>query len=45
MQALRTRGTERASAPQKFSDNVHFFEETFKFAFFENIKSEIVNIQ
>ena len=26
----------------KFSDNMLFFEETSKFAFFENIKSEIV---
>ena len=33
--------------PPNFSDNVpeDFFEEPFKCAFFENIKSEIVNIQ
>ena len=35
---------EQASAPQSFLTMCAFFEEAFKFAFFENIKSEIVNI-
>ena len=37
---------EWASAPplKSFLTMCPFFEETFKFAFFENIKSEIVNI-
>ena len=38
-------GAEEASAPQSFLTMCPFFEETFKFAFFENIKFEIVNIQ
>ena len=47
LQALRRRGAEEASAPspQSFLTMRPFFEEPFKFAFFENNKSEIVNIQ
>ena len=37
-------GSGGASAPTKFPEIVLFFEEPFKCAFFENIKSEIVNI-
>ena len=54
LQSRGGRGAEGASAHKhthththththkKFSDNMLFFEETSKFAFFENIKSEIV---
>ena len=49
-QALRNRGEgggggEMSAPPTKFSGNFPFFEEPFKYAFFENIKSEILNIQ
>ena len=38
-------GTGRLSPPQSFLKMCPFFEGPFKCAFFENIKSEVVNIQ
>ena len=38
-------GQEKRLLPQSFLKLCLFFKEPFKCAFFENIKSEIVNIQ
>ena len=46
MQALRNKGGRGGVCLPMFFDNVpFFFEEPFKCAFIENIKSKIVNIQ
>ena len=48
LQALRSKGVRDGGMPHPakvFWQYVLFFEKPFKFSFFENIKSEIVNIQ